>query len=328
MCPFPPKAWLTLCMLSYNPQWYKRRRKRKPKAAKERATSGLSGKLRFTQTQRDILKALRTLLDGARRRARILQTTKRWFTQNADAFQFDADKPGFPHIGRLLFLMGHGDRDVLRFWKGVLESPSTTWLQPLMFPNMDELFWEPQKLAKELRESIKACERLWEHKGSSEPPEDKEAPICCTCAFNLETGHMVQCDRCDTWQHTKCTGYTRQQIEDPEFRYLCDVCDPNTHNQRLFTIEQILKRDALKDKVLIKWKGYGAHFNSWIPVSQVPSECQAMLPPEPPVPLPGPIASPITSPIACARPVQLTPGEPVAARVLRHPCLLRAPRRV
>ena len=37
--------------------------------------------------------------------------------------------------------------------------------------------------------------------------------------------------------------------------------------QEIYRIEQVLKRG--KDRVFVKWKGYGSAFNSWVPLADV-----------------------------------------------------------
>ena len=39
--------------------------------------------------------------------------------------------------------------------------------------------------------------------------------------------------------------------------------------QEVFRIEKILKRDKKHGKVFVKWSGFPAKFNSWVPLSDV-----------------------------------------------------------
>ena len=39
--------------------------------------------------------------------------------------------------------------------------------------------------------------------------------------------------------------------------------------QDVFRIDKVVKRDYKKKKALIKWKGYSADFNSWIPIKDI-----------------------------------------------------------
>lgn len=36
-------------------------------------------------------------------------------------------------------------------------------------------------------------------------------------------------------------------------------------NQNIFRIEKVIRRDNKKKRALVKWKGYGDDFNSWVP---------------------------------------------------------------
>ncbi|KAI8139219.1 hypothetical protein BJV82DRAFT_627617 [Fennellomyces sp. T-0311] len=48
----------------------------------------------------------------------------------------------------------------------------------------------------------------------------------CLCGEQHNVGLMVQCDKCEVWQHCDCVGLTEQEM--PEL-YYCDHCQPDNH---------------------------------------------------------------------------------------------------
>lgn len=53
---------------------------------------------------------------------------------------------------------------------------------------------------------------------------ERVALIKGTYADNV--GLMVQCDRCEVWQHCDCVGLTESDMPD---LYYCDHCQPDNH---------------------------------------------------------------------------------------------------
>ncbi|KAI0563386.1 PHD finger protein [Gracilaria domingensis] len=47
----------------------------------------------------------------------------------------------------------------------------------------------------------------------------------CPCGSKENSGIMIACDQCDTWQHGKCMGF-RRNADLPE-RYFCHICRPD-----------------------------------------------------------------------------------------------------
>lgn len=39
-------------------------------------------------------------------------------------------------------------------------------------------------------------------------------------------GLMVQCDKCEVWQHCECIGLNQDKLPD---HYYCDQCQPENH---------------------------------------------------------------------------------------------------
>ncbi|KAG2225824.1 hypothetical protein INT45_007068 [Circinella minor] len=59
-----------------------------------------------------------------------------------------------------------------------------------------------------------------------EESSDGASVTRCLCGQQNNSGLMVQCDKCEVWQHCDCVGLTEQEI--PEL-YYCDECQPNNH---------------------------------------------------------------------------------------------------
>ncbi|CEG75952.1 hypothetical protein RMATCC62417_10918 [Rhizopus microsporus] len=48
----------------------------------------------------------------------------------------------------------------------------------------------------------------------------------CICKQNHNTGLMVQCDKCEVWQHCSCMGLQAEKL--PE-QYYCELCRSDFH---------------------------------------------------------------------------------------------------
>lgn len=61
---------------------------------------------------------------------------------------------------------------------------------------------------------------------------------------------MIQCERCNVWQHNTCMGITTNEAEAEKLAYFCDVCEPEDHADPLAADEAIeLDRDGLEDQI-------------------------------------------------------------------------------
>ncbi|KAL0092502.1 hypothetical protein J3Q64DRAFT_1633808, partial [Phycomyces blakesleeanus] len=49
----------------------------------------------------------------------------------------------------------------------------------------------------------------------------------CVCGETHNSGLMVQCDKCEVWQHCECVGLEEQDIPD---QYYCEQCKPENHS--------------------------------------------------------------------------------------------------
>ena len=62
----------------------------------------------------------------------------------------------------------------------------------------------------------------------SSPTKDSQADgsIRCICGTHWDDGQMVQCDDCQTWQHTKCYRVDFEKLtKDSDALWVCVVCD-------------------------------------------------------------------------------------------------------
>ncbi|CAG2162015.1 unnamed protein product, partial [Oppiella nova] len=51
--------------------------------------------------------------------------------------------------------------------------------------------------------------------------EEEEEVIRCICGILRDEGKMIQCDKCEIWQHCECVG-----VKDSIDSYFCEVCEP------------------------------------------------------------------------------------------------------
>ena len=66
------------------------------------------------------------------------------------------------------------------------------------------------------------AEDSFEDESSSE--EDVDDSIRCPCGKRKDAGLMIQCEKCDLWQHSRCMGiHSKKGIPDP---YYCLRCRP------------------------------------------------------------------------------------------------------
>ncbi|KAG0180900.1 hypothetical protein DFQ28_001024 [Apophysomyces sp. BC1034] len=61
---------------------------------------------------------------------------------------------------------------------------------------------------------------------SEEESSDGGSVTRCVCGDQHNVGLMVQCDKCEVWQHCDCVGLTEEEIPD---HYYCDLCQPENH---------------------------------------------------------------------------------------------------
>ncbi|KAI8981016.1 hypothetical protein BDB01DRAFT_179881 [Pilobolus umbonatus] len=62
---------------------------------------------------------------------------------------------------------------------------------------------------------------------SDESSSDTSSITRCVCGETYNVGLMVQCDKCEVWQHCECMGLEEPDIPD---HYYCEECKPENHS--------------------------------------------------------------------------------------------------
>lgn len=75
--------------------------------------------------------------------------------------------------------------------------------------------------------------------------EDSEETRC-PCGSAENSGFMIACDECNTWQHGRCMGY-RGKSEVPE-KYYCNICRPEEMRPTCVAYRKYKERQLLKEK--------------------------------------------------------------------------------
>ena len=73
------------------------------------------------------------------------------------------------------------------------------------------------------------------HGSSSSSSVPSQEPIRCVCRSDKEEGHMIECEECGNWLHTKCVGLTRSSAK--FFPFICPHCIKDLF-KRLSSISQ------------------------------------------------------------------------------------------
>ncbi|KAI8353629.1 hypothetical protein EDC96DRAFT_577177 [Choanephora cucurbitarum] len=74
---------------------------------------------------------------------------------------------------------------------------------------------------------------------SDEESSDAGSVTRCICGEAHNVGLMVQCDKCEVWQHCECIGLIQDKLPD---HYYCDQCRPENH--------QVIKKSNGRSKRL------------------------------------------------------------------------------
>ena len=59
----------------------------------------------------------------------------------------------------------------------------------------------------------------------------EEDVINCGCGQFRDEGVMIQCDKCECWQHTDCVLPDLKEDEEPPDNWICDNCDPDKRDR-------------------------------------------------------------------------------------------------
>ncbi|ESO11865.1 hypothetical protein HELRODRAFT_190066 [Helobdella robusta] len=57
--------------------------------------------------------------------------------------------------------------------------------------------------------------------------------IRCVCNIYNDEGVMIQCEKCETWQHCMCMG-----VKGDEEEYMCELCQPRQISQEILLVPQ------------------------------------------------------------------------------------------
>ena len=58
--------------------------------------------------------------------------------------------------------------------------------------------------------------------------DEEEEVIRCVCNIYRDEGVMIQCEKCERWQHADCMG--EPDVE----KYMCELCDPRPLSKVIF----------------------------------------------------------------------------------------------
>lgn len=86
---------------------------------------------------------------------------------------------------------------------------------------LDSLPAQPESLPKAVavKEEADAATPLFEDNSTY-----NEEIVRCRCRLFDDEGLMVQCDKCETWQHSDCLGADKAKIALEADNYVCDTC--------------------------------------------------------------------------------------------------------
>ncbi|XP_065314817.1 uncharacterized protein LOC135923799 isoform X1 [Gordionus sp. m RMFG-2023] len=75
---------------------------------------------------------------------------------------------------------------------------------------------------------------------------DPQDIVNCPCRIFREEGTMIQCDKCLTWQHCECVGYTKTN-ESEENCYICPFCSGQNASMDIKLCTAVVKDYDSKD---------------------------------------------------------------------------------
>ena len=75
-----------------------------------------------------------------------------------------------------------------------------------------------------------------------EGDEQEDSITRCVCDLTHDDGYMIQCDRCQVWQHVICMELSKDNIPD---EYLCEACSPRAVDKFKARTIQMRKRQQI-----------------------------------------------------------------------------------
>ncbi|KAI8066262.1 uncharacterized protein B0P05DRAFT_598912 [Gilbertella persicaria] len=95
---------------------------------------------------------------------------------------------------------------------------------------------------------------------SDENSTDSGSVTRCVCGHTHSLGLMVQCDKCEVWQHCECMGLEQPDIPD---HYYCELCKPENHKLTRYNNgsreASLSLEDVLASRNVLEL--YGSHSN-------------------------------------------------------------------
>ncbi|RUS28748.1 hypothetical protein BC938DRAFT_481501 [Jimgerdemannia flammicorona] len=76
------------------------------------------------------------------------------------------------------------------------------------------------------RQQALAAQQQHQLTSEEEESSDEDSVTRCVCGQQHHVGLMVQCDKCEVWQHCECVGLIEEDIPD---QYYCELCKPENH---------------------------------------------------------------------------------------------------
>lgn len=79
----------------------------------------------------------------------------------------------------------------------------------------------------------------------ADPNADSEEITRCPCGSSENSGIMIACDQCNTWQHVKCMGFRRGEV--PK-KYFCHLCRPDEIRPTCVAHPKYKEKAATRDR--------------------------------------------------------------------------------
>ena len=105
---------------------------------------------------------------------------------------------------------------------------------------------EPRKFPKKIYRVIESEEDDSSDTEGDDDIDDSSEVTRCACGLQADSGTMIACDQCNTWQHRICMGY-RRKSEVPK-RYYCHICRPDDIRTNCVAHPRFKERMAMKDE--------------------------------------------------------------------------------
>lgn len=188
---------------------------------------------------------------------------------------------------------------------------------------------ELAQLSEDSKEASNATARMSERRRLAEIERNKKALqeleeeeddwiFDCVCGVygQIDDGtHSVACEKCNTWQHSKCLGIDEQEADQEDFHFVCNSCRRREHTAD-DPRSRVIKLKANRHKELDSSAGEHLVEETAVTSQQPPAQLVVELQSRPSTkPASGP--EPLTAPALQA--TQLTASDPAGQNVNSHP---------